>query len=30
MEKLYLNEQGKPWMVTDEVRKEDFVPAPRN
>jgi hypothetical protein len=27
-QKLYLNPRGEPWTVTDEVRTQDFVPAP--
>ena len=27
-QKLYLDPKGDPWSVTDEVRKDDFVPGP--
>ena len=28
MQRLYLGEDRKPWFVTDEVRKQDFIGAP--
>lgn len=30
MREFYLDEAGKPWFVTDEVRKRDFVPGPKD
>ncbi len=29
MRKLFLAPDGKPWVVTDEVRRQDFRPLPR-
>jgi hypothetical protein len=28
MQKFYLDEAGKPWSVTDEVKTRNFVPGP--
>jgi hypothetical protein len=29
MQRLYLRPDNSVWSVTDEVRQQDFVPAPR-
>jgi hypothetical protein len=29
MRKLYLGRDGKPFTVTDQVRQQDFAPAPQ-
>ena len=29
MQELYLDDAGRPWTVTDEVRNEDRVDGPR-